>query len=50
MKYAISGVSIVISMFFAWRSFYGMRISGAQAAKAAAHPPEKAKPAEEPAA
>jgi K(+)-stimulated pyrophosphate-energized sodium pump len=32
VKYAISGVSIVISMFFAWRSFYGMRIGGAQGA------------------
>ena len=26
IKYVIAGVSIVISMFFAWRSFYGMRI------------------------
>ncbi|HEY4178644.1 MAG TPA: sodium-translocating pyrophosphatase [Kofleriaceae bacterium] len=26
IKYAISGLSIVISMAFAWRSFYGMRI------------------------
>ena len=32
VKYAISGVSIVISMFFVWRSFYGMRIGGAQGA------------------
>ncbi len=26
IKYAVSGVALVISMFFAWRSFYGMRI------------------------
>ncbi|HEY4055101.1 MAG TPA: sodium-translocating pyrophosphatase [Kofleriaceae bacterium] len=26
IKYAIAGLSIVISMAFAWRSFYGMRI------------------------
>jgi len=26
IKYVIAGVSIVISMFFAWRSFYRMRI------------------------
>ncbi len=26
IKYAVCGVSFVISMFFAWRSFYGMRI------------------------
>jgi K(+)-stimulated pyrophosphate-energized sodium pump len=25
-KYVLAGVSMVISMFFAWRSFYGMRI------------------------
>ncbi|HMG24904.1 MAG TPA: sodium-translocating pyrophosphatase, partial [Kofleriaceae bacterium] len=29
IKYAICGISLVISMFFAWRSFYGMRITGA---------------------
>jgi len=27
VKYVIAGVSMVISMFFAYRSFYGMRIS-----------------------
>jgi K(+)-stimulated pyrophosphate-energized sodium pump len=27
VKYVVAGVSMVISMFFAWRSFYGMRIS-----------------------
>ena len=26
IKYAVCGISFVISMFFAWRSFYGMRI------------------------
>ena len=28
VKYAIAGVALVISFFFAWRSFYGMRIGG----------------------
>jgi K(+)-stimulated pyrophosphate-energized sodium pump len=43
VKYAIAGVSIVISMFFAWRSFYGMRIGGAKAATPAggSHAPAK---------
>jgi hypothetical protein len=31
VRYVIAGASIVIAMFFAWRSFYGMRISSAQA-------------------
>ncbi|HEY3804815.1 MAG TPA: sodium-translocating pyrophosphatase [Kofleriaceae bacterium] len=26
VKFAVAGVSLLISMFFAWRSFYGMRI------------------------
>jgi K(+)-stimulated pyrophosphate-energized sodium pump len=29
LKYALSGGSLVIAMFFAWRSFYGMRIGNA---------------------
>jgi hypothetical protein len=29
IKYAVAGISLVISMFFAWRSFYGMRITTA---------------------
>jgi K(+)-stimulated pyrophosphate-energized sodium pump len=29
IKYAVAGISLVISMFFAWRSFYGMRITDA---------------------
>src|SRR6185436_10324456 len=41
-KYALAGVSMVISMFFAWRSFYGMRIdSGKGPSKPAAKPIEK---------
>ncbi|MBC7976997.1 MAG: sodium/proton-translocating pyrophosphatase, partial [Myxococcales bacterium] len=39
IRYAIAGVGLVISMFFAWRSFYGMRIGSAEsdaAQKAAA--------------
>ncbi|HEY4238282.1 MAG TPA: sodium-translocating pyrophosphatase [Kofleriaceae bacterium] len=34
VKYAIAGGGFAISMFFAWRSFYGMRIGGAQSAAA----------------
>ncbi|CAN5856678.1 hypothetical protein BH11MYX3_BH11MYX3_34180 [soil metagenome] len=30
VRYAIAGVSLVISMFFAWRSFYAMRIGSAE--------------------
>ncbi|HEU0030274.1 MAG TPA: sodium-translocating pyrophosphatase [Kofleriaceae bacterium] len=26
IKYVVAGISLVISMYFAWRSFYGMRI------------------------
>ena len=33
IKYIVAGVSLLISLFFAWRSFYGMRISGAMATK-----------------
>jgi K(+)-stimulated pyrophosphate-energized sodium pump len=29
LKYVLSGAFLVISMFFAWRSFYGMRIGAA---------------------
>jgi len=28
LKYVLAGAFLVISMFFAWRSFYGMRIGG----------------------
>ncbi len=31
LKYALSGAFLVVSMFFAWRSFYGMRIGNAVA-------------------
>jgi len=31
VRYAIAGISLIISMFFAWRSFYGMRIGNAPA-------------------
>jgi len=31
LRIAISAIAFVISMVFAWRSFYGMRIEGAQA-------------------
>jgi K(+)-stimulated pyrophosphate-energized sodium pump len=32
IRYAVAGISLVISMAFAYRSFYGMRITGAGAA------------------
>ncbi len=32
VRYVIAGVALAVSMFFAWRSFYGMRISNAPAA------------------
>jgi len=47
IKYAICGISLVISMFFAWRSFYAMRITGAGAPKAAATKPAEPPPAKE---
>ena len=31
VKYAIAGIAMLISMVFAWRSFYGMRIGAAEA-------------------
>jgi hypothetical protein len=37
IKYAVAGISLVISMFFAWRSFYGMRITNAKAVAPVAH-------------
>ncbi|MDX2086213.1 MAG: sodium-translocating pyrophosphatase [Kofleriaceae bacterium] len=33
IRYAISGISLVVSMFFAYRSFYGMRIGNLPAAE-----------------
>ncbi len=35
IKWVVAGVSLAISLFFAWRSFYGMRITGAAAPGAA---------------
>ena len=35
IKWIVAIISLLISMFFAWRSFYGMRITGAGAADAA---------------
>ena len=40
IRYAVAGISLVISMAFAYRSFYGMRITGAAAANAAASAPK----------
>jgi K(+)-stimulated pyrophosphate-energized sodium pump len=31
IKWVVAGISLAISLFFAWRSFYGMRITGAAA-------------------
>src|SRR5258706_7091344 len=39
IKYAVAGASLIISFFFAWRSFYGMRITRGVA------PAKKPKPA-----
>jgi K(+)-stimulated pyrophosphate-energized sodium pump len=46
IKYVIAGVSIVISMFFAWRSFYGMRIGTEVKASDFAKPEDKVEKAE----
>jgi K(+)-stimulated pyrophosphate-energized sodium pump len=39
LRYGISGVCLLIAMAFAWRSFYGMRITSAQKAAAATKKP-----------
>jgi K(+)-stimulated pyrophosphate-energized sodium pump len=46
IKYAVAGGALLIAMFFAWRSFYGMRITSAAAEKS---PPTKepAKPVDD---
>ena len=50
IKYVIAGVSLVISMVFAWQSFYGMRIGSVEAAPAKKpQPAAKPKVAEKPA-
>jgi K(+)-stimulated pyrophosphate-energized sodium pump len=36
IRYAIAGLGLVVSMFFAWRSFYGMRIGNSVEASPAA--------------
>ena len=40
-RWVVAGVALAISLFFAWRSFYGMRITGAAAPGAAASEGEK---------
>jgi K(+)-stimulated pyrophosphate-energized sodium pump len=40
-KWIVAGVALAISLFFAWRSFYGMRITGAGAPTVAKHGTEK---------
>jgi K(+)-stimulated pyrophosphate-energized sodium pump len=44
LRYSIAGLSLIIAMFFAWRSFYGMRIGKTDGAA-----PPAAKPAAKPA-
>ncbi|MEO7730321.1 MAG: sodium-translocating pyrophosphatase, partial [Kofleriaceae bacterium] len=39
VRYAIAGIGLVISMFFAWRSFYGMRIGNSSSAPTASSTP-----------
>jgi K(+)-stimulated pyrophosphate-energized sodium pump len=39
VRYAIAGLGLVISMFFAWRSFYGMRIGNSTSAPTASSTP-----------
>jgi K(+)-stimulated pyrophosphate-energized sodium pump len=49
IKYIVAGVSLVISFFFAWRSFYGMRIGNiVEAAPAVAAATTPAKKVDEP--
>jgi K(+)-stimulated pyrophosphate-energized sodium pump len=51
VKYVVSALSLLISMFFAWRSFYGMRITGATIdASPSAGDDSKKKKEDEPAA
>src|SRR5512140_3559210 len=49
VRYAVAGLSMVVSMFFAWRSFYGMRIGNEATAPATTAskpaPKAEAKPA-----
>ncbi|HEY5946550.1 MAG TPA: sodium/proton-translocating pyrophosphatase, partial [Kofleriaceae bacterium] len=45
IKWIIAGVAFAISLFFAWRSFYGMRITGTGEADAKSEAPKKAEAA-----
>ncbi len=42
VKYAIAAISLVVSLFFAWRSFYGMRIGDGSAPTASTDKPATA--------
>jgi K(+)-stimulated pyrophosphate-energized sodium pump len=44
VKYAIAGLGLVVSMFFAWRSFYGMRIGNTSTSPTATPPKHEDKP------
>jgi len=44
IKYAVAIVSLLISMFFAYRSFYGMRIDDGKSAAPAPAPKKESKP------
>ncbi|HTR49444.1 MAG TPA: sodium-translocating pyrophosphatase [Kofleriaceae bacterium] len=47
LKYVIAGACLVVAMFFAWRSFYGMRIGSAQEAPKSEAPKSESKPKSE---
>jgi K(+)-stimulated pyrophosphate-energized sodium pump len=44
LRYAIAAVGLLIAMFFAWRSFYGMRIGNNVPSGAQSAPPSPATP------
>jgi K(+)-stimulated pyrophosphate-energized sodium pump len=43
VRYAIAGLGLAVSMFFAWRSFYGMRIGNASGPTTTSKKPEPTK-------
>jgi len=48
IKWVVAGAALLVSLFFAWRSFYGMRITGAMAKSATPTPPASEKKEEPP--
>ncbi|HUJ63137.1 MAG TPA: sodium-translocating pyrophosphatase, partial [Kofleriaceae bacterium] len=47
IRYLVAGASLVIALFFAWRSFYGMRIGSHQEAPKSEAPKAKSEPKSE---